>query len=64
MIKINLLYYQGNNDNIRVRRYIAKYTINPALAHGMAHHIGSIEVGTSIFLYISFECSFLFLNNW
>lgn len=36
---------QGDNDNIRVRRYIAKYTINPALAHGMSHVIGSVEVG-------------------
>ncbi len=35
----------GQNDNFRVRRYIAKYTINPAIAHGMASHIGSIEVG-------------------
>src|SRR5690606_17996786 len=35
----------GDNDNFRVRRYIAKYTINPAIAHGMARHIGSIEVG-------------------
>ena len=35
----------GENDNLRVRRYVAKYTINPALAHGMAHEIGSIEVG-------------------
>ncbi|ROT99032.1 urease subunit alpha [Histidinibacterium lentulum] len=35
----------GDNDNMRVRRYIAKYTINPALAHGVAHEIGSIEVG-------------------
>ena len=35
----------GDNDNLRVRRYIAKYTINPAIAHGMAAHIGSIEVG-------------------
>ncbi len=35
----------GDNDNFRVRRYIAKYTINPAIAHGMAHEIGSIEVG-------------------
>ncbi len=35
----------GGNDNFRVRRYIAKYTINPAIAHGMAAHIGSIEVG-------------------
>ena len=35
----------GDNDNCRVRRYIAKYTINPAIAHGMAHEIGSLEVG-------------------
>ena len=35
----------GDNDNIRVRRYIAKYTINPAIAHGMAEQIGSIEKG-------------------
>ena len=35
----------GDNDNLRVRRYIAKYTINPAIAHGMSAHIGSIETG-------------------
>ena len=35
----------GDNDNFRVRRYIAKYTINPAIAHGLSRHIGSIEVG-------------------
>jgi urease subunit alpha len=35
----------GPNDNLRVRRYIAKYTINPAIAHGMSHEIGSVEVG-------------------
>ncbi|SLN51960.1 urease subunit alpha [Roseisalinus antarcticus] len=35
----------GENDNLRVRRYISKYTINPAIAHGMSHEIGSIEVG-------------------
>ncbi|MBB4209872.1 urease subunit alpha [Rhodobaca bogoriensis DSM 18756] len=35
----------GENDNFRVRRYIAKYTINPAIVHGMSHHIGSIEEG-------------------
>ena len=35
----------GDNDNFRVRRYIAKYTINPAIAHGLADHIGSVEVG-------------------
>jgi len=35
----------GDNDNLRVRRYIAKYTINPAIAQGMAHEIGSVAVG-------------------
>jgi urease subunit alpha len=35
----------GGNDNFRVRRYIAKYTINPALTHGIAHEVGSLEVG-------------------
>jgi urease subunit alpha len=36
---------RGENDNVRVKRYLAKYTINPALAHGMAHLIGSVEQG-------------------
>lgn len=35
----------GDNDNIRVKRYIAKYTINPAIAHGISKHIGSITEG-------------------
>ena len=35
----------GENDNLRARRYVAKYTINPAIAHGMSHEIGSVEVG-------------------
>ncbi len=35
----------GENDNFRVRRYIAKYTINPAIAHGLSREIGSVEVG-------------------
>ena len=35
----------GDNDNVRIKRYIAKYTINPAIAHGMSDEIGSIEVG-------------------
>ncbi|GAA6196571.1 urease subunit alpha [Pseudophaeobacter arcticus] len=35
----------GDNDNYRVRRYIAKYTINPAIAHGISHEIGSLEEG-------------------
>ncbi|WP_456384732.1 urease subunit alpha [Desulfolithobacter sp.] len=35
----------ARNDNQRARRYVAKYTINPAIAHGMAHEIGSLEVG-------------------
>ena len=36
---------KGDNDNVRVKRYVAKYTINPAIAHGMAKHIGSVEKG-------------------
>ncbi|MFP4075918.1 MAG: urease subunit alpha, partial [Halochromatium sp.] len=36
---------RGDNDNYRAKRYIAKYTINPAIAHGIAHEVGSIEVG-------------------
>jgi urease subunit alpha len=36
---------RGDNDNVRIRRYLAKTTINPAIAHGMAHEIGSLEVG-------------------
>jgi urease subunit alpha len=35
----------GDNDNERIKRYVAKYTINPAIAHGVAHHVGSVEVG-------------------
>lgn len=35
----------ATNDNNRIKRYIAKYTINPALSHGMSHEVGSIEVG-------------------
>ena len=35
----------GDNDNARAKRYIAKYTINPAIAHGVSRHIGSIEPG-------------------
>ena len=31
-------------DNARIRRYVAKYTINPAIAHGMSHAVGSVEV--------------------
>jgi urease subunit alpha len=36
---------KGGNDNFRARRYIAKYTINPAIAHGISAYVGSIEVG-------------------
>ncbi|MDP3175914.1 MAG: urease subunit alpha [Phenylobacterium sp.] len=36
---------QGDNDNLRVRRYIAKYTINPAIAQGLSAEVGSVEVG-------------------
>ncbi len=36
---------EKDNDNIRAKRYIAKYTINPAIAHGVSRHIGSVEKG-------------------
>ena len=36
---------KGDNDNFRIKRYIAKYTINPSICHGLSKHIGSIEVG-------------------
>ncbi len=36
---------RGDNDNNRIRRYVAKYTINPAIAHGLSHDVGSIELG-------------------
>ena len=35
----------NNNDNFRVKRYIAKYTINPAISHGISKHVGSLEKG-------------------
>jgi urease subunit alpha len=35
----------ADHDNLRIRRYIAKYTINPAVAHGISEYVGSIEVG-------------------
>lgn len=35
----------GNNDNFRAKRYIAKYTINPAITHGISNEVGSVEVG-------------------
>jgi urease subunit alpha len=36
---------RGDNDNLRARRFIAKYTINPAIAHGISHVVGSVEKG-------------------
>ena len=36
---------EGGNDNFRAKRYLAKYTINPAITHGISHEVGSIEVG-------------------
>lgn len=35
----------GENDNFRIKRYISKYTINPAIAHGISEYVGSVEVG-------------------
>jgi urease subunit alpha len=43
--KGGLVEYDPRNDNFRAKRYIAKYTINPAIAHGISHEVGSIEVG-------------------
>jgi len=40
-----LIGESGENDNLRIRRYIAKVTINPAIAHGVGHEIGSVEKG-------------------
>ncbi|MCA3322634.1 MAG: urease subunit alpha [Roseomonas sp.] len=36
---------KGDNDNVRAKRYIAKYTVNPAIAQGVSDHVGSVEVG-------------------
>ncbi len=41
----NLKEDSASNDNFRIKRYIAKYTINPAVSHGISHEVGSIEVG-------------------
>jgi urease subunit alpha len=35
----------ASHDNVRIRRYVAKYTINPAIAHGIGHEVGSVEAG-------------------
>jgi urease subunit alpha len=40
-----LVEHDQRNDNFRAKRFIAKYTINPAIAHGISHEVGSIEVG-------------------
>jgi urease subunit alpha len=37
--------HDTRNDNFRIKRYVAKYTVNPAIAHGISHEVGSIEVG-------------------
>ena len=42
---VDAIENQQRNDNFRVKRYIAKYTINPAIANGIAHEVGSLEVG-------------------
>lgn len=44
-MKADLDQSPSHDDNERVRRYIAKLTINPAIAHGMSHEIGSVEIG-------------------
>lgn len=44
-IALSACDFETDNDNFRIKRYLAKYTINPAITHGMADEIGSIEVG-------------------
>ncbi len=44
-IGAELVEANSRNDNFRVKRYISKYTINPAIAHGISHEVGSVEVG-------------------
>ncbi len=41
----SLIEHNSRNDNFRVKRYISKYTINPAIAHGISHEVGSMEIG-------------------
>jgi urease subunit alpha len=36
---------ENGNDNVRAKRYIAKYTVNPAITHGLSHEVGSVEKG-------------------
>ena len=45
----------GSNDNFRAKRYIAKYTINPAIAHGISNYVGSVEVGKMADLVIWYQ---------
>lgn len=49
-----------NNDNHRIRRYIAKYTINPAIAHGFSHIVGSVEVCISLTIVRTSEVEYLY----
>jgi urease subunit alpha len=44
-VLVNSAEAESRNDNFRVKRYIAKYTINPAIAHGVSHEVGSLEEG-------------------
>ncbi|WP_343315796.1 urease subunit alpha [Brucella sp. BE17] len=58
------------NDNYRARRYVAKYTINPAIAHGISHEIGSVEVGKRADLvlwnpaFFGVKPDFVLLGGW
>lgn len=50
----------ADNDNFRIKRYIAKYTINPAIANGFSKYVGSVEVCCTLFS--GFQI--LYLKNW
>lgn len=52
-----------HNDNERIKRYVAKYTINPAIAHGISHEVGSVEVGKLADLVVWNPAFFLVLNR-
>jgi hypothetical protein len=52
----------SDNDNFRIKRYVAKYTINPAIANGLSRYIGSVEVCCLIFRPLSIQAWFLVDN--
>lgn len=54
----------GENDNFRIKRYVAKYTINPAITHGISNYVGSIEEGKYADLCLWKPAFFGSNQNW